>query len=55
MPTPRAVAGGASVDPNRSLASFVVLKGTGLFGSDCQTAASCAEHRLTPIYGESDP
>jgi hypothetical protein len=55
MLTPRAVAGGASLDRDRSLASVVALTGTALFGSDCQTAASCAEHRLFADVGESDP
>jgi hypothetical protein len=53
VPTPRAdhmgAAGGASLGRVRPLASVVILTGTALFGSDCQTAASCAVHRLAPI------
>jgi hypothetical protein len=46
---PRRMAGRASLGRVRSLASRVILAGTALFGSDCQTAAFCAEHRLAPI------
>jgi len=52
VPTPRAAV--LQLEEPRSvestpLASVVILAGTALFGSDCQTAASCAEHRLAPI------